>query len=601
MDKLITQPTLEETVSVIKDYIDDKIPHIEWKETSNINNYIKTGIYLFSGYRKNKNDNLPIDNYDDDSVDRNNISFTLIVNTKEGYFDSTVPRNIPTMIAQTLMLGNRRGGDTKIYTRNAQIDLSTDKTTWTQWKELITSTYLGVLKSYTDEILNTTTEIGLYTGAIVNVSNSIFDVFKLEVINNYAIATQVSSLSGTTVPNSILQTLTKLTLDGSDTVIKRIGTWNGTTYIWNDWENTKICYDGKWSDIKVNDSYTLCKYKTIILDSKDCGSGVESTEFSGYYFTGIENKKYNYDDLFLFEGEKCLKPVKCLANGVEVGLYQQGDLPIGYSLRLDNSYTNLFPLKIESYYYFSGKKIEDKYLNTNTEYDITFGDVVLYNGCTMKYKDWVDKGGSDAGLISIGVVIDPIKRTFMYTTYPMYSSPYMYPITSLPDDDLLKSSSGLFIKQQLIPGTALYTSYYDILEKFKARPSAFYTKEGNILDSVPDYNCFIPTIDDLNALRNQSSYKNDSLNCGYYTFSRFIHSYNPGTGYTYNSLFYAYSNAFIGLGRTITKSPNAQEITGKEYTETYPITGQLMTKTKSDWYTQWHSYSAPFYVIFGIY
>lgn len=598
MDKLITQPTLEETVSVIKDYIDDKIPHIEWKETSNINNYIKTGIYLFSGYRKNKNDNLPIDNYDDDSVDRNNISFTLIVNTKEGYFDSTIPRNIPTIVSQVLMLGNRRGGDTKIYTRNAQIDLSTDKTTWTQWKELITSTYLGVLKSYTDKILNTTTEIGIYTGAIVNVSNSIFDVFKLEVINNYAIATQVSSLSGTTVPNSILQTLTKLTLDGSDTVIKRIGTWNGTTYIWNDWENTKICYDGKWSDIKVNDSYTLCKYKTIILDSKDCGSGVESTKFNDYYFTGTENKKYNYDDLFLFEGEKCLKPVKCLANGVQIHLNQQGDLPIGYSLLIDS---NLFPLKIESYYYFSGKKIEDKYLNINTEYDITFGDVVLYNGCTMKYKDWIDKGGSDVGLIPIGVVIDPIKRTFMYTTYPAYSNPYMSPITSLPDDDLLKSSSGLFIKQQLIPGTALYTSYYDILEKFKARPSAFYTKEGNILDSVPDYNCFIPTIDDLNALRNQSSQKSNYLNCGSSTFSEFIYSYNPGTGTYINSLFYANSNAFIGLGRTITKSPNAQEITGKEYTETYPITGQLMTKTKSDWYTQWHSYSAPFYVIFGIY
>ena len=210
-----------------------------WGAESDLNDYTETGVYQFAGWRKNAADNLPITNYDEDEVDRNNVAFTLVVNVQQGYFDASVPRNIPTMIAQTLMLGNRRGSDTKLYTRHGQIDLSTNTTTWGEWKEVMTSTYLGIVDSYTGEVLNNATEIGLYTGAVVDMANMVADVFKLEVINNYSVTTQVSAAMGASVPNSVIQTLTVLTLSGGDAVRRRTGVWNGNGYVWSEWEATE--------------------------------------------------------------------------------------------------------------------------------------------------------------------------------------------------------------------------------------------------------------------------------------------------------------------------------------------------------------------------
>ena len=208
----------------------------EWTTESNANNYTTSGVYQFAGWRKNPNDNLPIANYDEDGVDRNNIAFTLIVNTKDGYLvrndEGNVTRNIPTMIAQTLMLGNRRGSDTKIYTRHGQKDLNTNATTWEAWREVMTSTYLGTVDSYTGDVLNATTEIGLYTGAMVHLESNTADVFKLEVINNYA----VTAAMGTSIPNRVLQTITILNLDGSNATKKRTGAYNGSGYDWSEWK-----------------------------------------------------------------------------------------------------------------------------------------------------------------------------------------------------------------------------------------------------------------------------------------------------------------------------------------------------------------------------
>lgn len=210
-----------------------------WGAENDANDYTETGVYQFAGWRKNPADNLPITNYDEDNVDRNNVAFTLVVNVQEGYFDASVPRNIPTVIAQTLMLGNRRGSDTKLYTRHGQVDLNKNVTTWGEWKEVVTSTYLGVVDSYTGEVLNNATEIGLYTGAVVDMANMVADVFKLEVINNYSVTTQVSAAMGASVPNSVLQTLTVLTLSGGDAVRRRTGVWNGNGYVWSEWEATE--------------------------------------------------------------------------------------------------------------------------------------------------------------------------------------------------------------------------------------------------------------------------------------------------------------------------------------------------------------------------
>ena len=161
----------------------------KWTTGSNANDYTETGVYQFAGWRKNPADNLPITNYDEDKVERNNVAFTLVVNVQEGYFDVSVPRNIPTVIAQTLMLGNRRGSDTKIYTRHGQTDLATGATTWEAWREVMTSVFLGITDSYTGDVLNGATEIGLYTGAMVDMAKVVADVFKLEVINNYSVTT----------------------------------------------------------------------------------------------------------------------------------------------------------------------------------------------------------------------------------------------------------------------------------------------------------------------------------------------------------------------------------------------------------------------------
>ncbi len=210
-----------------------------WGAENDANDYTETGVYQFAGWRKNPADNLPITNYDEDAVDRNNVAFTLVVNVQEGYFDASVPRNIPTMIAQTLMLGNRRGSDTKIYTRHGQTDLNTGATTWEAWREVLTSVFLGITDSYTGDVLNSATEIGLYTGAVVDMAKVVADVFKLEVMNNYSVTTQVSAAMGVSVPNSVLQTLTLLTVSGVDAVRRRTGVWNGNGYVWSEWEATE--------------------------------------------------------------------------------------------------------------------------------------------------------------------------------------------------------------------------------------------------------------------------------------------------------------------------------------------------------------------------
>lgn len=239
MEKIVTKSALEKTVGAIKSYVDNNSSSValqDWTTYSNANDYTTSGVYQFAGWRKNKNDNLPITNYDEDDVDRNNIAFTLVVNAKDGYLvrndEGNVTRNIPTMIAQTLMLGNRRGSDTKIYTRHGQTDLNTNTTTWEAWREVMTSTYLGIVDSYTGDVLNGATEIGLYTGAMVNMASNTADVFKLEVINNYAVTTQV----GTSIPNHVLQTITILNLNGSNTTKKRTGTYNGSGYDWSEWK-----------------------------------------------------------------------------------------------------------------------------------------------------------------------------------------------------------------------------------------------------------------------------------------------------------------------------------------------------------------------------
>lgn len=250
----------------------------EWNESSNLNDYTQTGLYHFQGYRITPTDNLPIDTYGDNI----NIAFTLIVDRQEGSISETT--HIPCVVSQTLFLGNRQGSETKIYVRNATTFLSDGTTTWESWKELVTSTYLGIASSMEDELLNDATEIGLYTGAIVNTSTNTFDVFKLEVINNYAISNQASQLTGSTIPNTVLQTMTVVSLDSTDKQYKRKGNSINDVYQWGEWEEA------------TSTSTTKYKVCDVVILEHTTESSIQTKVVSWENF--IENKdSYKYVDV----------------------------------------------------------------------------------------------------------------------------------------------------------------------------------------------------------------------------------------------------------------------------------------------------------------
>lgn len=345
---------------------------LNWDGNSNINNYTETGIYHFAGYRRNTNDNLPITN----SGDNANIAFTLIVDRKNGYYNETETtiNDIPGIISQTLFLGNRQGSETRMYVRNGNIQYSdTDSEgviTWEAWRELMQTTYLGVLNSY--DALNTTTEIGLYTGAMFNFASQVADVFKLEVINNYAVTTQVSAATGlSTPPNSVLQTITILNLYGSNATKKRIGTYNGNGYTWGEWEDCgKAATTHKRGDV-------------VILQQRTSPDMSISTKVISW--EEFKNTHQNY----AYPGNR----------------YTQGEFPIGlvvdpakrtflYLRQLDGSVYSKIKNSIsgmENTMYSNG--IENSYQIkknvNNTLWDYSSADSIFYSGLRNQLKQFI--------------------------------------------------------------------------------------------------------------------------------------------------------------------------------------------------------------------
>lgn len=202
---------------------------ILWDAESNLNNYTETGILHFKGYRENPNDNLPIDSYGD----KVNIAFTLIVDTQEGKMEGST--HIPRTVSQTLFLGNRQGSETKVYVRNATFFYDGQPDKWESWRELMQTTYLGVLpETHEGETLKSVTENGLYTGAFLSPAST-FDIFKLEVMNNYAMANKYGTA------NTVFQKITILDIQGADKELTRRGKWNGIdAYNWTKWEEKTI-------------------------------------------------------------------------------------------------------------------------------------------------------------------------------------------------------------------------------------------------------------------------------------------------------------------------------------------------------------------------
>lgn len=209
-----------------------------WNANSNANDYTTTGVYHFAGYRLNNNDNLPIDNYGE----KVNIAFSLIVDNVDGFISSST--HVPAHVSQTLMIGNRQGSETKIYIRNATMFYDGQPDNWEPWKELVSSTYLGIADSMESEVLMSATEIGLYTGAIVNAQTSTFDVFKLEVINNHALSAMLGMF------NSILQTITILKIDTTNLSLQRFGVYDGSKFVFSKWQE---CQSLDFAQAKQNE------------------------------------------------------------------------------------------------------------------------------------------------------------------------------------------------------------------------------------------------------------------------------------------------------------------------------------------------------------
>ena len=70
------------------------------------------------------------------------------------------------------------------------------------------------------------------------------------------------------------------------------------------------------------------------------------------------------------------------------------------------------------------------------------------------------------------------------------------------------------------------------------------------------------------------------------------------------SIFYQYQNGILNIfGRTCTKIPIQHDATGNVITcvDTYPLSGEALTKVKSDAASSWCGNCPPFYLMFGIY
>lgn len=167
--------------------------HVEWDGSKNLDNYIEAGYYTINGYRGSLGDNMPIGNFESNDA----VSAVLFV-TDSGYAD-TVQRN--RIVGQTLILSDRVGGDTKIFTRSCNI--VQEVSGWTSWNVL---QGVGEKGSVPPARINEITDNGMFTGVIANTNSTaqplaVGNQFLMVVINNRQ---TVLSL-GSNVPVSVTQ------------------------------------------------------------------------------------------------------------------------------------------------------------------------------------------------------------------------------------------------------------------------------------------------------------------------------------------------------------------------------------------------------------
>ena len=235
---------------------------------NDINDYIETGVYKFTGKRYRLEDNLPISNYGNEN---DTLSFTLIVNFSQGKYIESENKHIRSGISQTIFLENNGGNETKIYTRHGRINAKEDDVdygkvySWTEWGEVLTSKTLLISDtSQLDEVVDN----GIYVGIIQDSGTTVFnygDVFKIEVINNYSVVGGDNK--------TVLQKIELVSVNSETYNLERIYKEG----VWGQWENRINSYGitnedniayGVLTIYKFSDKSTIHGYAKIPYSRK---------------------------------------------------------------------------------------------------------------------------------------------------------------------------------------------------------------------------------------------------------------------------------------------------------------------------------------------
>ena len=171
---------------------------VVWDASSNMDEMNITGLYYITGNRANTSDNMPMNNTGEI------IAWLRVANVDA----------VNSFLTQVLELGNKDGGEIKVYTRRY------NGSSWSAWQMLQPMTELGQVDSLDGFIDN-----GMYSGALTN-----GDTFTIIVINNYAVAASAGQ------ERSISQFKYSLTLSGGVQFQHRTGK-GAAAIAWSEWQN----------------------------------------------------------------------------------------------------------------------------------------------------------------------------------------------------------------------------------------------------------------------------------------------------------------------------------------------------------------------------
>lgn len=185
-----------------------KVGSYAWNKSSNMDTITAAGVYNIHGERLSNSDGLPIDNFGSGHM----ISGRL--NVIDSSADTT---NV--CVTQVLELSNKVGGDANIYIRTGTSQSGYAAISWSSWQKLQGLVNIPITKTLDGLIDN-----GMYSGVLIPSG----DMFLLVVINNYA------AVANTGNTRSVAQLKYSLSLDGSVSLQKRVGSGDGTI-TWKEW------------------------------------------------------------------------------------------------------------------------------------------------------------------------------------------------------------------------------------------------------------------------------------------------------------------------------------------------------------------------------